>query len=193
MITNQIYQLAAYRDFSRRRWTEDGIRIASRYLATVRLAISTPVSCNNDTILSSERTFLGSSESINCRIRNFTVSAEWSSSLSRLPKADEKKYFSSKTPRSHIKYLFEVTRLMVDSWTGGAIGERERTPAKWISTWQHGGEAQWGAPHLKGTAIDESEDHCPQQKNIVDRHSKQISCTVVICGNDNGFKRQRNQ
>src|SRR5579863_3554157 len=51
---------------SRRRWTEEGIRIASRYFATVRRAISMPDSRNRSTIVSSERISVGSSASINC-------------------------------------------------------------------------------------------------------------------------------
>src|SRR5881392_2704805 len=36
--------------FSRRRCTEDGMRIASRYLATVRRAMSTPSCCSSSTM-----------------------------------------------------------------------------------------------------------------------------------------------
>src|SRR3954468_742574 len=51
---------------SRRRCTEDGIRIASRYFATVRRAISIPDSRNRSTMVSSERIALAASASINC-------------------------------------------------------------------------------------------------------------------------------
>ena len=40
--------------FSRRRCTDDGMRIASRYLATVRRAMSTPSSCSSSTMRSSD-------------------------------------------------------------------------------------------------------------------------------------------
>src|SRR5258707_4759747 len=46
---------------SRRRCTEEGIRIASRYFATVRRAISMPDSRNRSTIVSSERIAAGAS------------------------------------------------------------------------------------------------------------------------------------
>lgn len=54
--------------FNRRRCTEDGMRIASRYLATVRRAISMPSWRNFSTILSSDRTLPAVSASIICRI-----------------------------------------------------------------------------------------------------------------------------
>src|SRR6266702_6650290 len=41
---------------SRRRCTEEGIRIASRYFATVRRAMSMPAARNLSTIVSSDRT-----------------------------------------------------------------------------------------------------------------------------------------
>src|SRR6266481_9134896 len=44
---------------SRRRCTDEGIRIASRYFATVRRAISMPDSRNRSTIVSSERIAAG--------------------------------------------------------------------------------------------------------------------------------------
>jgi len=55
--------------FSRRRWTEDGIRMASRYLATVRRAMSMPESRRTFTIVSSERTSLAGSSSMSLRMR----------------------------------------------------------------------------------------------------------------------------
>src|SRR5207302_6926905 len=50
---------------SRRRCTEDGIRIASRYFATVRRAISMTDSRNRSTMGASERIAAGASASIN--------------------------------------------------------------------------------------------------------------------------------
>src|SRR5580700_9829053 len=95
---------------SRRRCTEDGIRIASRYLATVRRAISMPVARNRSTMVSSERISAGSSASINCLMWWRTASAEWASP----PSADAidavKKYFNSKLPRLVAIYLLAVTR-----------------------------------------------------------------------------------
>src|SRR4029079_968623 len=54
---------------SRRRCTEEGIRMASRYFATVRRAISIPDSRKRSTIVSSESIADGSSASIICLIR----------------------------------------------------------------------------------------------------------------------------
>src|SRR3982074_1920055 len=51
---------------SRRRCTEEGIRIASRYFATVRRAISMPDSRNRSTMVSSGGITAGSSASISC-------------------------------------------------------------------------------------------------------------------------------
>src|SRR5436305_12992353 len=42
--------------FSRRRCTEEGMRIASRYFATVRRAMSMPASRSRSTMVSSDRT-----------------------------------------------------------------------------------------------------------------------------------------
>src|SRR4051812_41050372 len=53
---------------SRRRCTEDGIRIASRYFATVRRAISMPASRNRSTMVSSDRIAATCSVSISCLI-----------------------------------------------------------------------------------------------------------------------------
>src|SRR5947209_5392390 len=53
---------------SRRRCTEDGMRIASRYFATVRRAISMPASRNRSTMVSSDRIAVALSASINCLI-----------------------------------------------------------------------------------------------------------------------------
>ena len=65
---------------SRRRWTEDGMRIASRYLATVRRAMSTPASRRSSTIVSSDR--IASALLVldqRLRMRWRTASAEWAS------------------------------------------------------------------------------------------------------------------
>src|SRR5690242_17614023 len=51
---------------SRRRCTEEGIRMASRYFATVRRAISMPDSRKRSTMVSSERIADVSSASISC-------------------------------------------------------------------------------------------------------------------------------
>src|SRR5882672_1238152 len=122
---------------SRRRCTEDGIRIASRYFATVRRAISIPDSRNRSTMVSSERISAGSSASINCLMWWRTASAEWASP----PSADAidavKKYFNSKLPRLVAMYLLAVTRDTVDSciWMASATafklsGRRCATP--WV-------------------------------------------------------------
>ena len=65
--------------FSRRRWTEEGMRIASRYLATVRRAMSMPSPFSFSTILSSDRTSAGASASISCLMRWRTASEECAS------------------------------------------------------------------------------------------------------------------
>src|ERR1700679_210695 len=64
---------------SRRRCTEDGIRIASRYFATVRRAISMPDSRNRSTMVSSDRIAEASSWSISCLMWWRTASAECAS------------------------------------------------------------------------------------------------------------------
>jgi hypothetical protein len=55
--------------FSRRRCTEEGMRIASRYFATVRRAMSMPPTLSSSTIRSSLRTSAGVSASISCLMR----------------------------------------------------------------------------------------------------------------------------
>jgi len=55
--------------FSRRLWTDEGICMDSRYLATVRRATSTPASRKIETSLSSDRTLSIDSESISALIR----------------------------------------------------------------------------------------------------------------------------
>ena len=62
--------------FSRRLRTEDPMRIDSRYLATVRRAMSIPSSFSRSTILSSERIFFGVSFSMRDRIFWRTASDE---------------------------------------------------------------------------------------------------------------------
>src|SRR3546814_5360851 len=61
----------------RRRSTEDGIRIVSRYFATVRRAMSMPSDLRISTIRSSDRTTAGVSSSISARMRKRTASADW--------------------------------------------------------------------------------------------------------------------
>src|SRR5262249_48829362 len=65
------HQTAAWAEpcFSRRRCTEEGMRIASRYLATVRLAISIPAPRSFSTMVSSESTSRGLSASMSRRMR----------------------------------------------------------------------------------------------------------------------------
>ena len=91
------------------------MRSASRYLATVRRAISIPSRFNCSTILSSESTPLAGSASMSSRMRWRTASEECASSPSDDAMAEVKKYFSSNTPRGVAIYLLEVTRLTVDS------------------------------------------------------------------------------
>src|ERR1700680_3880125 len=100
---------------SRRRCTEEGIRIASRYFATVRRAMSMPAARNLSTMVSSDRTSSGRSASISCLIRWRTASAECASPPSAAAIADVKKYLSSKMPRVVAMYLLAVTRETVDS------------------------------------------------------------------------------
>src|SRR5262249_45757631 len=101
--------------FSRRRCTDEEIRIASRYFATVRRAMSIPASCSFSTMVSSDSTCSGLSASISCLIRWRTASAEWASPPSAEAIAEVKKYFSSKIPRLVAIYLLAVTRETVDS------------------------------------------------------------------------------
>src|SRR5690242_2657529 len=123
--------------FSRRRSTDEGMRKASRYLATVRRAMFTPSAVSSDTIRSSDRISRGSSFSIISRMRSRTASAECDSA----PFTDwieaVKKYFNSNRPRGVAMYLLEVTRLTVDSCIEIASamilrlsGRRCRTP--WV-------------------------------------------------------------
>src|SRR5215208_3586815 len=100
---------------ARRRCTDDGIRMASRYLATVRRAISMPASRNLSTMVSSESTSWPSSASINCLMRWRTASAECASPPSAEEMEEVKKYFSSNMPRLVAMYLLAVTRDTVDS------------------------------------------------------------------------------
>src|ERR1700685_482112 len=102
--------------FSRRRCTDEGMRIASRYLATVRRAISMPASRSFSTMVSSDKTSLAGSASINCLMRWRTASAECASPPWEAAIAEVKKYLSSKMPRLVAMYLLAVTRDNVDSW-----------------------------------------------------------------------------
>src|SRR5580692_10286097 len=102
-------------DLSRRRSTEDGIRIDSRYLATVRRAMFTPSAVSSATMRSSDRISVAFSFSIISRMRSRTASAEWDSAPFIDWIAAVKKYFISNIPRGVAIYLLEVTRLTVDS------------------------------------------------------------------------------
>src|SRR5215470_750601 len=62
---------------ARRRCDEEGIRNDSRYLATVRRAISTPSARRISAIRSSDSTAASGSASIRVRMRVRTASAEW--------------------------------------------------------------------------------------------------------------------
>src|SRR5208282_1313649 len=79
--------------FSRRRCTEEGMRIASRYLATVRRAMSTPSLSRISTIRSSDSTS-AASESMSERMRKRTASAECASP-EEADMDEVKKYFNS--------------------------------------------------------------------------------------------------
>src|SRR6516162_9303076 len=80
---------------SRRRRTEEGMRIASRYLATVRRAMSTPSRASSSTMRSSESVLSGSSASIIARIRWRTAFAECALLPPEAAIAEVKKYLSS--------------------------------------------------------------------------------------------------
>ena len=89
--------------------------IASRYLATVRRAMSTPASLQELDELSSERIAagaLGVDQLADLRLAPLRPRPR---RRRRRPIAEVKKYFSSKRPRGMARYLFEVTRLTVDS------------------------------------------------------------------------------
>src|ERR1700730_8858249 len=130
--------------FSRRRSTEEGIFRLSRYLATVRRAISTLASLSLTTISSSDRISEGLSRSIICLIRNRTDSAECAALPSCAAIEAVKQYLSSKRPRGVAIYLLEVTRETVDSCTPTASaivlrssGRNHSTPcAKNLSCWR---------------------------------------------------------
>src|SRR6202049_3362431 len=100
---------------SRRRCTEEGIRIASRYFATVRRAMSMPASRNFSTMVSSDSTSAAGSASIKCLMRCRTASAECASPPWEAAIAEVKKYLNSKMPRLVAIYLLAVTRDTVDS------------------------------------------------------------------------------
>ena len=72
-------EASAIAAFSRRRSIEEGMRSDSRYFATVRRAISMPLSFSLETMASSESTSRGGSSSIICLMRCRTASAECAS------------------------------------------------------------------------------------------------------------------
>ena len=102
--------------FSRRRSTEDGIRSPSRYLATVRRAMSMPASRSFWTMASSDSTSSGALgvdhllDAVAHRLGRMRVCRRASPEIAAV-----KKYFISKMPRGVATYLFEVTRETVDS------------------------------------------------------------------------------
>src|ERR1700735_4582413 len=100
--------------------------MASRYLATVRRAISMPVARKRSTMVSSERISAGSSASISCLMWWRTASAEWASPRSADAMEAVKKYFNSNMPRLVAMYLLAVTRETVDSciWMASATAFR---------------------------------------------------------------------
>src|SRR5690606_38095972 len=137
-IPSPLYSPAAARQFcaalSRRRCTEDGMRIASRYLATVLRAMSIPVPRNISTMRSSDSTASGGSWSISALIRYRTASAECASPLRERGIAVVKKYFSSNSPRGVAMYLFDVTRLTVLSCMSMASATSRRISGRRCST-----------------------------------------------------------
>ena len=75
------------------------MRIASRYLATVRRAMSMPASRSRSTMVSSDNTSFALSASIKCLMRSRTASAECASPPSDDAIDEVKKYYNSKMPR----------------------------------------------------------------------------------------------
>ena len=76
----------------------------------------------------------GFSWSIICLMRKRTASAEWASPPRAVGIEVEKKYFSSKTPRGVMMYLFEVTRDTVDSCMPMASAMARRFKGRKYST-----------------------------------------------------------
>ena len=103
------------RDGERRRWADEGMRNASRYLATVRRAISTPDKRNRRAMASSDSAAPPVSEAIIALMRWRTASDECGLAPSAPFSAALKKYFIGKVPRSDPIALLAVTREIVDS------------------------------------------------------------------------------
>src|SRR3546814_13788934 len=78
----------------RRRSTEDGIRIASRYFPTVRRAMSMPSDLTISTIPSSDNTTAGAASWLSARMRKRPDEEEWDSPPPTPSIANEKKDFS---------------------------------------------------------------------------------------------------
>ena len=94
----------------RRRWIDEPIPIASRYLTTVRRATSKPFFFSKPAIASSLR--ISVSASISSLIAGLHRLGRAPPSPSAEATPEPKKYLSSNRPRSHSRYLFEVTRLI---------------------------------------------------------------------------------
>jgi len=77
--------------------------------------MSKPLALSISTNVSSERIALGLSAAISVLIASFTALADTASPPSDDWIAEVKKYLSSNSPRAQLRYLFEVTRLTVDS------------------------------------------------------------------------------
>src|SRR6266851_2958274 len=112
---------------SRRRSADEGMRMASRYLATVRRAISTPSSFNRSTMRSSDNGWWEFSPPTRRRMRERTDSDDTTTPGVRAGSAEVKKYFSSKMPRGVAMYLLEVTRLTVLSCSSVAMAMSRST------------------------------------------------------------------
>ena len=89
------------------------MRMASRYFATVRRAMSTPVSFRISTIRSSECTSASAfSASISCLILCRTLSAEWASPPEEEAIEEVKKNFISNSPRG-VAIIVEAEHMCV--------------------------------------------------------------------------------
>ena len=113
------------------------MRMASRYFATVRRAISMPVARNRSTMVSSDRIAEALSASISSLMWWRTASAECASPPSADAIEAVKKYFNSKLPRLVAIYLLAVTRDTVDSciWIASATALRlsgRRCATPWV-------------------------------------------------------------
>ena len=120
--------------FSRLRCTELGMRSASRYLATVRRAMSTPSRRSAATIASSDRTLV---RLLRPDQRADAVAHRLGAvRLARRCRAIAvvKKYFSSNVPRGVAMYLLAVTRLTVLSCISTASAMSRRISGRRCAT-----------------------------------------------------------